>query len=174
MDNGLVTLANTADDDVLPNLLAPRLRLIFCGMAAGPVSAMLRQYYAGPGYKFWKVLAEVGLIPDELEPCQYRQLLSYGIGLTDLVKARSGVDAVLSAADMGTAELRHRIECYQPRYLCFNGKRVAEGFLRRPVSYGLQAERIGATAVFVAPSTSGAANRWWSIVPWQELARLSR
>lgn len=41
---------------VPPDLLAPHLRLVFCGTAAGNVSAARGAYYAGPGNQFWPIL----------------------------------------------------------------------------------------------------------------------
>ena len=83
---------------VLPDLLVPGLRLVICGSAAGAVSAARGAYYAGPGNKFWRVLAEIGLTPHLMEPHEFRALVNFGIGLTDLVKTASGSDASLPRA----------------------------------------------------------------------------
>lgn len=157
---------------MLSDLLAPQLKVVFCGTAAGNKSAQLKQYYAKPGNKFWKALFEVGLTPVLLTPSEYEKLLDYQIGLTDLVKHKSGMDTVLTSADFGQEVLRQNMETYRPRYLCFNGKRAAEAFLGRKVEYGLQPEKVAGTCLFVVPSTSGAASGWWDIAVWHELARL--
>jgi TDG/mug DNA glycosylase family protein len=136
---------------MLSDLLTPQLKVVFCGTAVGNKSAQLKQYYAKPGNKFWKALFEVGLTPVLLTPPEYEKLLDYKIGLTDLVKHKSGMDTGLNAA--------------------FNGKRAAEAFLGRKVEYGLQPEKIGDTYLFVVPSTSGAASGWWNIEVWRELAQ---
>jgi hypothetical protein len=78
---------------VLEDLFTKDLRVVFCRTAAGTRSAQLQQYYAGRGNKFWKILAQVGLTPKVLLPSEYRELLAYGIGLTDMVKGQSGGDA---------------------------------------------------------------------------------
>lgn len=157
---------------MLPDVLKPNLKLIFCGTAAGTTSALRKQYYAGPGNKFWKVLYQIGLIPSLLIPSQYEEVLKYDIGLTDLVKSKSGMDSVLSAKDFGDIDLTKKIKLYQPKYICFNGKKAAKEFLCHDIDYGLQNELIGITKFFVAPSTSGAANRWWNIEPWKEIKKL--
>lgn len=82
------------------------------------------------------------------------------------------MDRVLANSDFGSNTLTSNLHRYQPRYLCFNGKRAAEEYFQRPVTYGLQPATVGKTAFFVAPSTSGAANMWWDLSLWQELARL--
>ena len=160
---------------MLRDLLAEDLVLIVCGSAAGTRSARLGQYYAVPGNKFWRTLARTGLTPRALAPAQWRELLAYGIGLTDLVKRQSGGDAEIDFRRAGRRALAHKIARLRPRMLCFNGKRAASEFLgRRAVAYGLQPERIGATRIFVAPSTSGAANGAWQPAHWDELAALVR
>jgi TDG/mug DNA glycosylase family protein len=155
--------------------LAIGLRLVVCGSAVGARSAALERYYAGPGNKFWRTLYDIGLTPYRLEPPEYRLVLQFGIGLTDLVKNQAGSDADIRFGDADRERLRATILQYQPRYLAFNGKGAAKHFFgRKKVDYGLQEPSIGETALFVAPSTSGVANRWWILGPWQDLARLVR
>ena len=77
---------------VLPDVLAPGLRVVFCGTAAGAVAARVGAPYAGPGNRFWWVLHEIGLTPRELRPQEFRELPRYGIGLTDVAKHASGSD----------------------------------------------------------------------------------
>ncbi|NQV18865.1 MAG: mismatch-specific DNA-glycosylase [Armatimonadetes bacterium] len=156
---------------MLPDLLAPNLKVVICGTAAGPQSATLQQYYAGQGNKFWRTLFEICLTPRPIQPSEYEQLLSYAIGLTDLVKNKSGMDYNLSSTDFGSDVLVEKILKYKPKFLCFNGKRAGKEFLlNNYVDYGLQEEKIGVTRLFIAPSTSSAANGWWDINIWQELA----
>jgi double-stranded uracil-DNA glycosylase len=156
---------------MLRDLLASRLRLVICGTAASRVSALLGQYYAGPGNKFWHVLHEIDLTDRKLKPEEYPQLLSFGIGLTDVVKGQSGSDSEIDFAQSSPQDVHSKITKYAPAILAFNGKKAAQVFLgKKRVSYGLQAERIGATQLFVAPSTSGAANRFWNVDDWHELA----
>ncbi|HEU5143069.1 MAG TPA: uracil-DNA glycosylase family protein [Solirubrobacterales bacterium] len=48
---------------VLPDLVRPGLRVVFCGTAAGTASARAGAYYAGPGNRFWETLRVTGLTP---------------------------------------------------------------------------------------------------------------
>ena len=158
---------------ILREVLRPGLRLVFCGSAPGKRSALLSEYYAGPGNRFWLTLAEIGLTPRQLSPSDYETLLTVGIGLTDLIVHQSGNDDVIAFDSLAQERLTASIMKYQPSYLCFNGKRAAKEFLgAHSVHYGLQSDPIGATQLFVAPSTSGAARRAWDVSPWRELARL--
>jgi TDG/mug DNA glycosylase family protein len=146
---------------VLPDVLDYGLKVVFCGAAAGTKSARAGAYYAGPGNRFWETLYRIGLTPRRLDPGEYPTLLEYAIGLTDLIKTQYGRDSNLEFDDDARETLRGRIAEYEPRVLAFNGKRPAQEFFMRPVKYGPQEETIGATSVFVLPSTSGAAIGHW-------------
>lgn len=164
-----------ASRPILPDVLAPGLDVVFCGSAAGAVSARVGAYYAGPGNRFWPMLHEIGLTPRVLAPQEFPAVLDYGIGLTDMCKWDSGSDASLARAADDPEAVRRKIARFAPRALAFNGKRAATVFFRAvfdtpPAGYGLQSVRLGDTAIFVLPSTSGAANRWWDPAPWRSLA----
>jgi len=60
---------------ILPDVLEPGLRVVFCGTAAGVVSAAKRVYYAGRGNSFWPTLHEIGLTPRQFEPMEFREVL---------------------------------------------------------------------------------------------------
>jgi double-stranded uracil-DNA glycosylase len=157
---------------VLRDVLAPDLRIVFCGTAVGSASARRQAYYAGPGNAFWPTLFEVGLTPRLLQPEEYETITHYGLGLTDLAKTIAGSDTVLSDEHFDRRGLRGKIERFHPRVLAFTSKRAAEEFVSDSVSYGLLQQRIGTTALFVLPSPSGAARRYWSTRPWLNLAGL--
>jgi TDG/mug DNA glycosylase family protein len=158
----------------LPDLLRPGLKLVICGSAAGRRSAEVGAYYAGPGNKFWRILHESGLTPRRLAPEEFRALLDHGIGLTDLAKAYAGGDAGIRRADDDVDGLTAKIARHTPRWLGFNGKRAAQAVLGRRIDYGLQAECLARSRLFVLPSTAGAASGHWDAAPWHELAGLLR
>jgi TDG/mug DNA glycosylase family protein len=158
---------------LLDDLLAPDLKILFCGSAVGKVSAVRRAYYAGPGNKFWPTLYRIGLTPRQLAPGEYRDLLQFGLGLTDVEKRQSGSDSDIDFRRSDPAGLTRKVLDYRPRYLAFNGKKAAQVYLRRhDVEYGLQSELVGRARLFVAPSTSGAANGFWNEELWLDLAEL--
>jgi double-stranded uracil-DNA glycosylase len=156
--------------DVLPDILVADLRVVFCGTAAGKASARANAYYAGPGNRFWATLEEVGMTPLRLEPAEFRRLPEFGIGLTDICKRLHGSDEEVGTVEFDVDGLRQRIAAAEPANLAFNGKNPARGALERDVAYGPQDEQIGGAAVWVLPSTSGAARRFWKFGPWQDLA----
>lgn len=158
--------------DVLPDIVAPGLRVLLCGSAAGAVSAARGMPYAGPGNRFWRTLFEVGLTPELLTPERAAELLDHGIGLTDLCKTASGSDAVLPRGADDVERLRASVERYRPGVVAFVGKRAAQvAFDDRGVRTGRQPRTFAGREAWVVPSTSGLAVRYWDIRPWQDLAR---
>ena len=156
---------------VLPDVLRDGLKVVFCGTAAGDVSAQVGAYYAGPGNRFWETLFAIGLTPVRLEAVQFREVVRYDIGLTDLAKTTSGADKILKSADFSADDLREKMLNYQPRWLAFTSKRAAkEYFGVKTVNYGEQSQKIGETRVFVLTSPSGAARGYWDVSVWQALA----
>ena len=156
---------------VLPDVLETGMKVVFCGTAVGDKSARRGAYYAGSGNQFWDILADTGLTPHRFAPEQYPSLLKFKIGLTDLVKGRSGQDVQLSAGDFDVSGFRAKIEKHAPKAVAFNGKKAAQLFFDSPsVEYGPQKEKIGPTALFVLPSTSGAARGFWDPKYWFQLA----
>ena len=148
------------------------MAVVFCGTAVGNRSALRQAYYAGIGNSFWKTLHEVGLTPSQFEPEQYRSATAFGLGFTDLAKNISGNDVDLRDEHFARDALRRKILKFQPRVVAFTSKRAAQEFLRRPVQYGPLEEVIGSSRLFVLPSPSGAARRWWQVDVWHDLAKL--
>ena len=159
---------------VLPDVLEPGLKVLFCGTAVSDTSARRGAYYAGPGNKFWQALFDVGLTPPRiLTPQEFKTLPRYGIGLTDLAKMSSGPDRKISRDQYDVPALRKKIERYRPDALAFNWKKAGAAFLgckTRDVPYGHQEEVVGTTLIFILPSTSGSARKFWNHAFWQELA----
>ncbi len=162
------------DTHLVPDLLQPGLKLVFCGTALGRRSAEEQAYYANPTNLFWRTLHECGLTPARIAPADYPRLLAHGIGLTDLAKRHFGNDVELPTGAFDVEALREKMLRHQPCMLAFTGKTAASQFLDRPtgtIDLGLQPDRIGATRLFVLPSPSGSARRYWNVEIWAELAR---
>lgn len=162
-------------EPVLPDILRPGLRIVFCGSAAGTVSAQKGAYYAHPQNKFWNTLHAVGLTDRLLKPEEFPILPDYGIGLTDMAKNVFGADASLPRSADDPAGLHQRISLHRPLIVAFNGKRAAQVFFRhqfdsRQVDYGPANQTVGDTAIFILPSTSPLAVRYWDEGPWYALA----
>ena len=164
---------------VLPDTIEPGVVTLLCGSAAGAASARLGLPYAGPGNKFWPILAEAGLTPWRLSPTEFRELPRHGLGLTDINKTEWGADSDLSRSGDDVVALRAKVEAFRPAILAFTAKRPAQVFFRAVfgvdrVDYGVQDQCLGETEIHVLPSPSGLAVRWWDPSPWQELGARHR
>jgi double-stranded uracil-DNA glycosylase len=156
---------------VLPDLLQPNLRIVFCGTAAGTISAQRGHYYAHLQNKFWATLHAIGLTSRRLDPSEFRRLADWGIGLTDIAKHVSGKDWQLPSGSLGRdacEDLRQRILANRPGILAFTSLTAGRRYLGRKAAFGEQSETIGATRLWVLPSPSPAAHwnwreneRWW-------------
>lgn len=148
---------------VLPDYLAPGLRVVFCGTAVSTTSAARGHYYAGPGNEFWPLLHESGLTPVRLTPDDDGRIPEFGLGLTDLAKKiAASTDAGLGS-HYDIEGFVAKIDRFAPRWLAFHGKaagRAASKALGHgsSVSLGEQPWSVGSSSVFVLPSAS-AANR---------------
>lgn len=160
--------------DVLPDLLAPGLKVVFCGTAAGRVSAATQSYYAHPQNQFWRTLAMIGLTPRQLRPHEYSELLRYGIGLTDLSKSHAGMDSDIPREGFDPENFADKVQQYHPQLVAFTSKTAGQKYLKRPVAYGLQVEQISDTRLYVLPSPSPAARGSWDTTYWHALAKLIR
>lgn len=159
--------------DILPDVLAPHLRAVFCGSAAGTRSAAERAYYAHPQNRFWPTLHRAGFTPRRLAPAEYPLVLRYGLGLTDICKTAFGPDKTLPRHTWDADGLARKVELWRPGVLAFVGKAPAAVFLgTRFVPYGLLDDLLGATRLFVLPSPSGLASRFWDEGWWRALAAL--
>ena len=168
-----------SEEPVLPDTIEPGVVTLLCGSAAGAVSARLGLPYAGPGNKFWPILAAAGLTPRQLSPAEFRELPRHGLGLTDINKTEWGADSDLTGSGDDTEALRAKVDTFRPAILAFTAKRPAQVFLGSAfgvgrVDYGIQEARLGGTEIHVLPSPSGLAIRWWDPSFWHALGARHR
>jgi double-stranded uracil-DNA glycosylase len=164
---------------VLPDLLEPGLRIVFCGTAAGNVSAARGAYYAHPQNRFWSALHAFGLTPRKLNPEEYPELLQWGLGLTDIAKHVSGVDRELPPGALGRearAALEAKITAAEPEWLAFTSLNAGRRYLGRAAGFGEPPERIGRTRLWLLPSPSPTAGWNWERNThwWRRLADKAR
>ena len=156
------------------DILQPNLLAVFCGIANWNKGLPFGSYYPDNRNRFWSVLYRVGLTPRQLAPNEGKILPRYGIGLTTLIKDQPPPTGADFSQDWTVQGLIQKIENLKPKTLAFNGKHAAQEFYGYSVHYGKQPELIDSTAVFVLPSTSGMARRYWNEEYWRELAEFIR
>jgi TDG/mug DNA glycosylase family protein len=153
----------------VPDVLAPGLTAIFCGINPGRVSAAASAHFANPRNDFWRLLHAAGFTPRLYEPSEQFELLKLGIGATNAAYRTTPGSGDLRRADFaGSAERLERIAVeLRPGAIGFVGKEAYRGAFGQRPELGLQERRLGETALFVLPSTSPAN----AAVPWSERLR---
>ncbi len=169
-DRGAPPVASGAG--ALPDVLAPGLRALFCGINPGRVSAAAGAHFANPRNDFWRLLHEAGFTPRLLEPREQESLLRYGYGLTNAAARTTKGSGDLRRGDFaGSAERLESIaRALGPRAIAFVGKEAYRGAFGERPELGLQTRRLGESALFVLPSTSPAN----AAVPYAERLRCFR
>ena len=156
-------------ESAIPDVLAPGLRVLFCGINPGRVSAAAQAHFANPRNDFWRLLHAAGFTPRLLEPAEQFELLTYGIGVTNAAARTTPGSGDLRKADFaGAAERLERIAAeLKPAWIGFVGKEAYRGAFGERPELGVQERRLANTRLFVLPSTSPAN----AAVPWEERLR---
>ena len=153
----------------VPDVLAPGLEVVFCGINPGFVSAAAAAHFANPRNDFWRLLHAAGLTSRLYEPAEQFDLLGEGIGLTNAAPRTTRGSGDLRRGDFaGAAERLERLaDELQPGWIAFVGKEAYRGTFNERPELGEQERRLGETRLFVLPSTSPAN----AAVPWEERLR---
>lgn len=156
---------------MLKDVLKENLDVVFCGTAKGKASALKGYYYAGPGNKFYGILYNAGFTPKKLLPTDCYTINEYGIGLTDLVHSEFGNDNEISKESYEVELFKEKMKHFKPKFIAFTSKAAASFALGYKgatslINYGLQAQKIGDSKVYVLPSTSGSARAYWDEKYW--------
>jgi G:T/U-mismatch repair DNA glycosylase/8-oxo-dGTP pyrophosphatase MutT (NUDIX family) len=140
----------------VPDVLAPGLTCIFCGINPGRVSAAAAAHFANPRNDFWRLLHDAGFTPRLYDPQEQFSLLELGIGVTNAAYRTTPGSGDLKRGDFDRAEFEARIRAHEPRAVAFVGKEGYRGLFNERPELGAQLRTIGRTGLFVLPSTSPA------------------
>lgn len=155
----------------VPDLIAPGLRVLFCGINPGLYTAAVGHHFARPGNRFWPALFAAGFSEQLLSPFDERELLNYGYGITNLVMRTTATADELSGEEMqeGGRKLTAKVKHYRPRFLAVLGLGAYRaGFGQSKAVVGRQDRKIGETSIWVLPNPSGLNAHYQA----NELARL--
>jgi TDG/mug DNA glycosylase family protein len=147
-----------AKNKTVPDVIAPGLKVLFCGINPGLYTAAIGHHFGRPGNRFWPTLHASGFTPRLLDPSEEQELLKLGCGITNVV-ARATVGADELTRDefvAGGKVLEDKVIEYEPRYLAVLGIGAYRSAFARPnAAIGLQPDLIGETKVWVLPNPSG-------------------
>ena len=142
----------------MPDIVAPGLNVIFCGINPSVYSVVVGHHFARPGNRFWKALHAGGFTNRLLLPSQDGELLSFGCGITNVVERATVGAAELSRAELteGGLKLQAQIRHFAPRWLAVLGIGAYRTAFDEPKAVlGLQARTIRPTRLWVLPNPSG-------------------
>ena len=140
------------------DVIAPELRVLFCGINPGLYTAAVGHHFARPGNRFWPALYAGGFTERVLSPFDERELLKSGYGITNVVQRATVSADMLTKAEMiaGGERLRAKVLRYRPRVLAVLGLGAYRTAFNQPKAIvGRQEDRIGQTVLWVLPNPSG-------------------
>ena len=140
------------------DVIAPGLKVLFCGINPGLYSAATGFHFARPGNRFWPALHAAGFTPRLFHPSENDQLLELSYGLTNLVNRGTAAADELGMEELvaGGKKLAAKLRRYRPRAVAFVGLGAYRTAFSRPkATLGLQPERLEGAQVWVLPSPSG-------------------
>jgi TDG/mug DNA glycosylase family protein len=142
----------------VPDLIAPGLKVLFCGINPGLYSGATGLHFARPGNRFWPALFAAGFTPRLLHPSEREELLQAGYGITAIVRRATATAAELGDDEYrkGKIALEKKVRKYKPRWVAILGLGAYRtGFDRPRAKAGRQEERIGSAGLWVLPNPSG-------------------
>lgn len=142
----------------LEDVIAPNLRVLFCGINPGLYSGYTGHHFARPGNRFWPTLHAAGFTDRRLAPAQERELLARGYGITNIATRVTATAAELSADELvaGGERLLRKLEQYCPYVIAILGITAYRTAFDRPRAVlGRQPEGLGPALLWVLPNPSG-------------------
>jgi TDG/mug DNA glycosylase family protein len=147
----------------VPDVLAPGLRVLFCGINPGLWSAAVGHHFARPGNRFWRALHLGGFTPRVLAPEEEGELLALGLGITNLVERATVGAAELTGEELraGAERLAAKVRAARPGVVAVLGVGAYRaGFGRAGAAVGPLPEPIGGAGAWLLPNPSGLNAHW--------------
>lgn len=142
----------------IPDVVAPGLSVLFCGINPGLYSAATGHHFARPGNRFWPALHRSGFTPRLLHPSEQDELLAYGLGVTNIVSRATARADELTRDELraGARRLTELAARYAPEFVAVVGISAYRTAFDRPrARVGPQEERIAGSRLWVLPNPSG-------------------
>jgi double-stranded uracil-DNA glycosylase len=147
-----------ATEKTVRDVIAPDLRVLFCGINPGLYTTAVGHHFARPGNRFWPALYAGGFTDRVLSPFDERELLKSGYGITNVVPRTTASADLLMKDEIvaGGERLRAKVLRYRPLILAVLGVGAYRTAFNQPKAVmGRQEDRIGDTLLWVLPNPSG-------------------
>jgi TDG/mug DNA glycosylase family protein len=147
-----------AEGKTVPDVIAPRLQVLFCGINPGLYTAAVGHHFARPGNRFWPTLYAAGFTDRLVSPFDERELLQSGYGITNVVMRATATADQLTREELrfGGKRLAVKVRRHKPAFLAVLGLGAYRTAWEQPKAIiGRQEETIGETVVWVLPNPSG-------------------
>lgn len=147
-----------AEGKTVRDVIAPRLRVLFCGINPGLYTAAVGHHFARPGNRFWPALYAAGFTDHLVSPFDERELLQSGYGITNVVMRATATAEQLTREELriGGRRLAAKVRRYEPAFLAVLGLGAYRAAWEQPKAViGRQEQLIGKTVVWVLPNPSG-------------------
>jgi double-stranded uracil-DNA glycosylase len=148
---------------VVPDLVGPDLRVLFCGINPGQQSGETGLHFARAGNRFWKLLQAGGFTERILAPAEQSGLPALGLGITNLVERATVAASEISAQELraGAGALEAKVSVLRPRCVAVLGLQAYRTAFARPkATIGRQEERLGRSKLWLLPNPSGLQARY--------------
>jgi TDG/mug DNA glycosylase family protein len=155
------------------DVIAPDLRVLFCGINPGLYTAAVGHHFARPGNRFWPALYAAGFTERLLSPFEELELLKLGYGITNVVPRTTATADLLTKEEIiqGGKRLTAKVKRYRPGVVAVLGLGAYRTAFNQPkATVGRQQEMIGNALLWVLPNPSGLNANYQP----QDLARLFR
>lgn len=147
-----------AKNKTVRDVIAPNLRVLFCGINPGLYSGATGHHFARPGNRFWPTLYQAGFTQRLFTPAEERGLLASGYGITNLVARATATADELSSEELmaGRQRLELKVRRYRPRVVAMLGiGAYRTAFAKKASTLGKQPERLADAVIWVLPNPSG-------------------
>ena len=143
----------------VPDVIAPELKVLFCGINPGLYTAAVGHHFARPGNRFWPAIHQAGFTPRQFSPFEEKELLNYGYGIINIVEHATARADELTAEELarGGAVLEDKVRTFKPLFSAILGFGAYRLAFRRPKTLpGPQPEKLGGiSSAWVLPNPSG-------------------
>ena len=142
----------------LPDVIAPGLRVLFCGINPGLYTAAIGHHFGRPGNRFWPTLHRAGFMARLLSPYEEQELLPLGLGITNVVDRATAAADELAPDEYveGGRRLAAKLRKYKPAILAVLGVGAYRTAFARPkAQVGAQENPLEGSTVWVLPNPSG-------------------